>query len=186
MNLSKKMHIALILAAVFVLTFLTVFLVISITQSAYSTPDNYASGVDSMTITIGPKPNSTDVPLDTTITIDALSSAALNDLQIAPEVPIASVGIEVSGLLSYKQTFYPAQLLKPATSYTVSVTIRNLPLSWSFTTTSEPYHPTISFYLATYALWIAPSTATATTLLFGFVIWHRKKRANEPTKPHCD
>jgi len=119
MNLSKKMHIALILAAVFVLTFLTVFLVISSTQSAYSTPDNYASGVDSMTITIGPKPNSTDVPLDTTITIDALSSAALNDLQIAPEVPIASVAIEVSGLLSYKQTFYPAQLLKPATSYTV-------------------------------------------------------------------
>ena len=178
MNLSKKMRVVLILAVVFASTFLTVFLVISSTQSAHSTPDDYVLGVDSMAITIGPKPNSTDVPLDTTITIDALSSAGLNDLQIAPEVPIASVAIEVSGLLSYKQTFYPARLLKPATSYTVSVTVRDVPVSWSFTTTSESYHPTISFYLATYTLWIALSTATATTLLFGFVIWHRKKKVN--------
>jgi hypothetical protein len=178
MNLSKKMRAALILAAVFGLTFLTVFLVIFTTQSAYSTPDSYVSGVDGMDITIGPTPNSTDVPLDTTITIDALASAALNDLHLTPEVPIARVTSEVSGPLSYKQTFYPAQLLEPATSYTVSVTIVNVPVSWSFTTTSEPYHPTISFYLATYVLWIAFATSVATTLLFGSAIWYRKKRVN--------
>jgi hypothetical protein len=160
------------------LTSLTVFLVISNTQSAYSTPDYYVAGVDGMAITIGPKPNSTDVPLDTTITIDALSSATLNDLHMAPEVPIALVTSEVSGPLSYKLTFYPVQLLKPATSYTASVAIRDVPVSWSFTTTSEPYHPTVSFYLATYVLWIAFSTATATTLLVGLAIWYRKKRGH--------
>lgn len=160
------------------LTSLTVFLVISNTQSAYSTPDYYVAGVDGMAITIGPKPNSTDVPLGTTITIDALSSATLNDLHMAPEVPIALVTSEVSGPLSYKLTFYSVQLLKPATSYTVSVAIRDVPVSWSFTTTSEPYHPTVSFYLATYVLWIAFSTATATTLLVGLAIWYRKKRGH--------
>jgi len=183
MNLSKKMRAALILAAVFVLTFLTIFLVISSTQPAYSTPDSYILEGNDMAITIGPKPNATDVPLDTTITIDALASAALNDLHLTPEVPIAHITSEVSGPLSYKQTFYPAQLLKPATSYTVSVTIVDVPLSWSFTTTSKPYHPTISFYLATYVLWIAFSTATATTLLVGLAMWYRKKRVNEPPKP---
>jgi hypothetical protein len=181
MNLSKKMRAALILAGVFVFTFLTVFLVIFLTQPAHSTPDSYVLEGDGMAITIGPKPNSTDVPLDTTITIDALASAALNDLHLTPEVPIARVTSEVSGPLSYKQTFYPAQLLKPATSYTVSVTIVNVPVSWSFTTTSELYHPTISFYLATYVLWIAFSTATATTLLVGLAIWYRKKRVYEPS-----
>ena len=178
MNLSKKLRAALILAAVLMLTFLTVFLAISLTQSAYSTPDRYASGVNGMTITIGPKPNSTAVPLDTTITIDALSSATINDLHMTPEVPISLVATEVSGPLSYQQTFYPAQLLKPATSYTVSVTISDMPVSWSFTTTSEPYHPTISFYLATYALWIAFATAIATISLVGLAIWYRKKRVN--------
>lgn len=183
MDFSKKLHVASIFVGVFVFTFLTVFLVIFLTQPAHSTPDYYVSEVDGMTITIGPKPNSTDVSLDTTITIDALASAALNDLHLTPEVPIAHVTSEVSGPLSYKQTFYPAQLLKPATSYTVSVTIMNVPLSWSFATTSELYHPTISFYLATYVLWIAFSTATATTLLVGLAIWYRKKRVNEPPKP---
>jgi hypothetical protein len=174
MSFSKKTRAALILAAIFALTFLTVFLVISSTQSAYSTPGTYVSAVNGMDITIGPKPTAIDVPLDTTITIDAFSSASLNDLHVTPEVPIASVAVEVSGPLSYKQTFYPAHLLKPATSYTVSVTLRNVPVSWSFTTTSDPYHPTTSFYLATYAPWIAFAAATATTLLAA-AIWHKKK-----------
>jgi hypothetical protein len=174
MNLSKKMQVALILAAAYVLTFLTVFLVICLTQSAYSTPEHYTSDVAGMDFTIGPKPNATDVPLDTTITIDALSSAALDELRLAPEVPISHVGVEVTGTLSYQRTFYPAHLLKPATSYTVSVTIRDVPVSWCFTTTSEPYHPTISFYLATYMLWIALSTATATIALVGLAICYRK------------
>jgi hypothetical protein len=174
MNLSKNMRAILILAAVFASTFIIVLLVISSTQSAYFTPDTYLLAVEGMDITIGPKPNATDVPLDTTITIDAFSSAALNDLQITPEVSIPNVAVEVSGPISYKQIFYPTQLLEPATTYTVSVTIRDEPVSWSFTTTSQPYQPTISFYLATYAPWIALATAT-TTLLIGSIIWYKKK-----------
>ncbi len=174
MNLSKKMRAALILAAVFASTFLTVFLVIASTQSAYSTPDSYVSEFEGVDITIGPKPNATGVPLDTTITIDAFSSAELNDLHTTPEVPIANMAVEVSGPMSYKQTFYPDHLLKPATSYTVSVTIRDTPVSWSFTTTSEPYQPTTSFYIATYAPWIAIAAAITMAMLTGSAIWHRK------------
>jgi hypothetical protein len=184
MNLSRNMRAALILAAVFASTFIIVFLVISSTQSAYSTPETYVSVAGGMDITIGPKPNATDVPLDTTITIDAFSSATFNDLQITPELSIANVAVEVSGPISYKQTFYPAQLLEPATTYTVSVTIRDEPVSWSFTTTSQPYQPTTSFYLATYAPWIALATATITTLLATSVIWRKKKQTNNSQPSH--
>jgi hypothetical protein len=176
MNLSGNMRLVLILVVVFAFTFTVVFLGISSTQSAYSTPENYLSEVEGMDINIGPKPNATDVPLDTTITIDAFSSATLNDLQTTPEVPIANVAVEVSGPIAYKQTFYPAQQLEPATTYTVTVTIRDTPVSWSFTTTSEQYQPTISFYLATYAPWIAIATATITTLLSASAIQRRKKK----------
>jgi hypothetical protein len=64
--------------------------------------------------------------------------------------------------------------------------IKDLPVSWSFTTTAEPYNPTLSSYLATYVFWIAFAISVATTLLVGFAIWHRKKRANESAKPHHD
>jgi hypothetical protein len=97
-------------------------------------------------------------------------------------VPIVLVATEVSGPLSYQQTVYPAQLLKPATAYTVSVKISDVPVMWSYTTTSEPYHPTISFYIATYVLWIAFSTAAATTLLVGLVVRYRKKQVNKTPK----
>jgi len=180
MNLSGNMRLVLILVVVFASTFIVVFLGISSTQSAYSTPENAVSEVEGMDINIGPKPNATDVPLDITITIDAFSSATLNDLQTKPEVAIANVAVEVSGPISYRQTFYPAQLLEPATTYTVTVTIRDTPVSWSFTTTSEPYQPTISFYLATYAPWIAIATATITTSLAAFAIQRRKKKPLNP------
>jgi hypothetical protein len=101
-----------------------------------------------MDFTIGPKPSATEVPLDTAITKTALSSAALDDLRLAPEVPISHVGVEVTGTLCYQRTFYPAQLLNPANSYPVSVTIRDVPVLWRFTKTFEPYHPLITFYLS--------------------------------------
>ena len=175
MNLSTKMQPVLILAVIFILTFLVVILIISSTQSAYSPPEDYVLEVEEMTIIIGPKPNSTDVSLDTTITIAALSSATLDEFHITPEVSIASLAIEVAGPLSYKQTFYPAQLLKPATSYTISMLIKDKPISWRFTTTYEPYQPTISFYLARYSIWIALIIATITTLLTGSAIWQKKR-----------
>src|SRR4030042_1092924 len=119
MKLSKKLHMALLLAAVFSASFLTVFLAIFLTQSAYSTPSRYVLVVGGMGITLGPPPNSMSVPLDTTIIIDTLSSTGVSDLHITPEVPIPRVTSEVSGPLLFLNTFYPAQQLKPATTYNV-------------------------------------------------------------------
>jgi hypothetical protein len=161
---------------VFVASFLTVFLAIFFSQSAHSTPSSYGLVLNSMDISVGPPPNSTNVPLDTTITVDALASAALNDLHLTPEVPIGRRYSEVTSPLTYLNTFYPAQLLKPATSYTVSVTILNEPFSWSFTTTSEPFNPGISFHLATNVLWIALSAAASATIIAGFAIWFKRKK----------
>jgi hypothetical protein len=176
MNLSKKLHTVLLLIAVFSASFLTVFLAIILTQSAYSTPSNNLSTINGMDIILGPPPNSTNIPLDTTITVDALASAALNDLHVTPELPIARVYSEATSALTYQTTFYPAQLLKPATSYNVSVTIMGGPLSWSFTTTSEPFSPSVSFLLATNALWIGLAVATSATAIVGFAFWFKKKR----------
>jgi hypothetical protein len=176
MNLSKKLHVALLLAVVFSASFSTVFVAIFISQSAYSIPSSKISTLNGLDVVLGPPPNSTNVPLDTTIVVDALSSASLDDLRLSPEVPINRVDIVVSGTLSYERTFYPAQPLKPATSYNVSVTIVDVPVSWSFITTSEPFNPGISFYLATNVLWIALSAAASATLIVGVAIWLKKKR----------
>jgi hypothetical protein len=178
---NSKVHLALRLAAVFAASFLTVFLVIFFTQSTYSTPSSYVSVINDMDITVGPPPNSTNIPLDTTITVDALASASLNDLHLTPEVPIASRYSQVTSSVTYINTFYPAEPLEPATPYTVSVTVLNEPLSWSFTTTSEPFSPNISYILATNVLWISLSAATSATLIAGFAIWLKKKTGFEPS-----
>ena len=132
-----------------------------------------------MEIALGPPPNSTNVPLDTTITVDAVASAALEDLHLTPDVPIARVYSEVTSPLTYLNTFYPAKLLQPATSYNVSVTIMDMPVSWSFTTTAEPFNPGISFYLATNVPWVALSVATSVTAIVGVAVWLRNKKKNE-------
>jgi hypothetical protein len=140
MRLSMKLRAVLLLAVVFSVTFLFVFFAIFLTQSAYSTPSQYVLIVDSMEVTLGPAPNATNVPLDTTITVDTLNFADLSDLHVTPKVSFAGVTSENSGSLSSLRTYYPAQPLKPATAYNVSVAIEAVPVSWSFTTTSEPFN----------------------------------------------
>ncbi len=176
MNLSKKQYAVLLLVAVFLGSFLAAFLAIFLTQSAYSTPSQSLVGLNGMDIMLGPPPNSTDVRLDTTITIDAVATAELNDFRVTPEVPIASVASHTTGILTYVNTFYPAKLLTPATSYNVSVVVEGVPVSWSFTTTSQPFNPSISFYLATNVLWIALAAATSATTVVGFAVWYKRRR----------
>jgi hypothetical protein len=176
LELSKKLRLALILVVVFSALFLTVYLAIFFTQSSHSTPSNSVSLVGSMDIALGPPPNSTNVPLDTTITVEAVASAALNDLHITPEEPIARVYSEATSPLTYQNTFYPAQLLQPATTYNVSVTIMDLPVSWTFTTTAEAFSPGISFYLANNVLWISLAFAASATVIFGFAIWFKYRQ----------
>jgi len=177
MKLSKQLYMTLLLAVVFSASFLTVFLAIFLTQSAYSHPVHYISTVDSMAITLGPPPNSTNIPLDTTIIIDTVNTADVSDLHITPEAPIARVTSENSGPLTSLRTFYTAQQLKTATTYDVSATIMDTPVSWSFTTTSEPFKPGISFYLAANVLWIALAVALSATSIVGFVTWYKRNEA---------
>jgi len=92
-------------------------------------------------------------------------------------VNFANVASETTGILTYRTTFYPDKLLKPATSYNVSVTIEGAPVSWNFTTTTESFHPDISYYLATNNSWIALSSAVSATAIVGLAIWIRGKRA---------
>jgi hypothetical protein len=169
------MRLLLLLALTFSVTFLTVFLAIILSQSAYSTPSVYTLDIEGMGIKVGPPPNSTGIPLDTTIIIDALTSASLADFQMTPQVSIAHLDSENSSPLTYLNSFYPAQPLKPATFYTVSVIVMKVPVSWSFTTTAEVFSPGISFYLATNAFWIALLAAVSVTLITGYTLRLRSK-----------
>ena len=177
MNLSKKLRAVLLFALVFSVVFLAAFLGILSTQSSNSTPSSQAMVInEGMDFSLGPPPNATNIPLDTTITVEALASAALNDLHIIPEVFIARVTSTTTGPLTYLNLFYPAELLKPSTSYNISVTIMDSPVSWVFTTTNEPFKPSISFYLAINAFWISLSTAASATVIAGLAVWVREKR----------
>jgi hypothetical protein len=176
MKLSKKQHTAFFLAGILLASFLIVFLTIFLTQSAYFTPSSDTLVINGMDIALGPPPNSTDIPLDSTITVDALASASYNDLHVTPQVTFASVTSETTGPLTYRTTFHPDKLLQPATSYTVSVTIMNTPVSWSFTTAPEPFNPRIGYYLASNALWISVSVAAAATAIGGLVVWFKERK----------
>jgi hypothetical protein len=113
-----------------------------------------------MDFTIGPKPSATEVPLDTAITKTALSSAALDDLRLAPEVPISHVGVEVTGTLCYQRTFYPAQFLPG---------VRDNQGRASFMEIHQNFR----------------ALPSLDHLLFvGLAIQYGKKRANEPLTPH--
>lgn len=133
-----------------------------------------------MDVFLGPPPNSVDVPLNTAITVEAVASAALDDLQITPEVPIAGVYSEVTSPLTYLNSFFPATLLRPATTYNVSVTLMDLPVSWTFTTTAEPFSPGISFYLATNIFWISLAFAVSATVIVGVTVWFKFRQIFVP------
>ncbi len=175
MNLSKNQYIVVRLALVFSATFFVAFLTIDLTQSAYSTPSSYAISINGMDFSVGPPPNSTEVSLDTTITVEALASASLNDLQVIPKVNFASVTSESTGPLTYRTTFHPDKLLETATSYNVSVTVMTLPVQWSFTTTSKPFQPGTTYYLATNIVLIALSAAAFATIIAGLLLWLKRK-----------
>jgi hypothetical protein len=180
MNLLKKLQAALPLIAVFSAIFITLLLTILFTQAANSTPSQYVFEHNGMEIKLGPPPNSTDIPLDTTITIDALATATITGFHVTPEVPMTRSHSETTGPLNYLYTYYPAQPLKPATTYTVSATISDAFVLWSFATTAEPFKPSLSYLLATNALWIALATATSATAIVVLAMRWRKASQNEP------
>ena len=156
------------LITIFLVSFLIVYFSIQITQSAYSNPSKNILTINGMTITLGPAPNSTNVRLDTKITIDTLSSVSVNNPKFTPEIEISHESIYVSGPLTYEKSFYPSQFLKSGTSYQVSVTITDILVSWRFSTTSEPFNPGLEYFLATNTIPIAFIIASLVTIIVGF------------------
>ena len=77
-----------------------VFLLISFTQSAYSTPTKTNSIFNQMSIALGPPHNSTNILLDTSISIDTVASVSLNDLNIIPDLTIDYITSYVTELLT--------------------------------------------------------------------------------------
>jgi len=176
MNSPMKKRLFVCIIVGFSVSFFVIFFLISFTQSAYSTPTKTNSVFNQMSILLGPPPNSTNVPLDTTISIDTVASASLNDLNIIPYVAIDYTTSYVTGPLTYETNFYPTELLKPGISYNVSVTILDDLVTWTFTTTSQPFVVGINFYLAKNALLITFLVAAILTSILGFIIWFREKQ----------
>jgi len=172
----KLLRPLLLLLAVFIILFASIFVALSFTQSAYSTPFSSLAFADGMDITVGPAPNATNVPLDSAITVDALASASLSDLHLTPDLSIASTTSTTSGPLTYKTTFYPTEPLKPATTYTVSVTVINTSTSWSFTTQTGPFQPSTGYLLAKNAIWISIAVAAAATGIVALILWLKGKK----------
>jgi hypothetical protein len=176
LNLSGKTARIVLVAAVFPVVFLIVFSTITFTQSPYSLPASSVLIVNGMDIKVGPAPNATQVPLNTALTVDALASASLNDLKVQPETRIIIGSSDTTGPLTYQTTFLPAEPLKPATTYTVTVTIVDAPTTWSFNTTAEPFKPTLSYILSTQALWISAAAAAVAVVVASFAVGATKKR----------
>ena len=177
MNFSwKKVLGLLMLLAVLVVLFLTVYLWVTLTDYGYSTPSFAVDGVDLLGISLGPKPNATNVALDTFIGIGTMRQTTVKDLQLTPEVPIArrKDGTDDTGI-GGEYTFYPAEPLKPATTYNVSVFIMSETVSWSFTTTSEPLQSEISIFIASNVFWVSLLVATAGTSVVGVLVWIKRR-----------
>ena len=177
MSLLMKKRPVLLLVLVFSAVFLATYSVLVFTLSPYSTPSSQALVVDGgMEIKLGPPPNATNIALDTAITVDAVASATVANLGLTPEVLIAYSSSETTGPLTYLYKFYPAEPLTPATTYTTSVAILDRVVTWSFTTTTEPFTPTLTYNLARNAPWIALATAASATAIAGFILWLKEKQ----------
>lgn len=170
MKISKKTQLGLRLVTIFLAIFFLAYFSIQITQSAFSTPSKELLVFNGKSITLGPAPNATNVRLDTTITIDTLESASLNNLLIIPEVNISHESSYTSGPLTYEKTFYSSQPLEPNTSYVASILVLNTPISWNFKTTSEVFNPGVEYFLVTNAILISLLIAALVMPIFNFFI----------------
>lgn len=168
----KKALRALVLSAVFLVTFFVVFFAISLTQSTYSTPVQGKLEPGETPLFVGPPPNATDIPLDTVIVLYQTRPGG-PQLQITPDIIMAK-SVDTYDWASVESTYYPAEPLKPATTYNLTAVVWHETFSWSFTTTPQPFQPEISYYLAKFAFWIALASAIALTFTVGILLWTRK------------
>jgi hypothetical protein len=91
-------------------------------------------------------------------------------LLIIPEVNISHESSYTAGPLTYEKTFFPSQPLEPNTSYTVSILVLNIPISWNFNTTSEVFNRGVEYFLVKNAILIAILITALATPIFNFFI----------------
>ena len=178
---SKKL-LAVLLCGIFLLSFSIVYLAISLTPFAHNRElaHSYPSLEGSSNLfpagIFGPAPKVTDVPLDTTIVIVLTRPVTIENFTLAPQGPAFTQTIEHSPPASETYTFYFAEPLEPATTYTVSMLSGGKPVSWNFTTTTEPYEPHYSTYLYPSVPWIALVIALTVTCSVSLIIWAQKRK----------
>jgi hypothetical protein len=191
MGLFRKLGFTLLLlVAVFLISYLVAFFVISltpygnVTERVYSTPQTPASydpssiggAWENQLLYLIPGAGSTNVPRDTAIWIDEPRSVRVENLSLSPEVPIVRTNEYYSSPPSAVITVYPAELLQPNTTYNVSAIVGGTPSWWIFTTSSEPSQPTFSTHLAPYDTWVAFTAAILATMtvMLAFLLQRRK------------
>jgi Bacterial Ig-like domain len=181
--LTKKL-LALLLFGIFLVSFSSLYLAISLTPFAYyhelahSYPHLEGSSNLFPVGIFGPAPNSTDVPLDTAIVISLTRPVNIENLSLTPQGPIVSQTIEHSPPASETYTFYFAEPLKPATTYNVSLMSGGKPVTWNFTTTAA-YQPRYSTYLYPSVPWATLAIAVAVTFSVSPIIWYKKGKTME-------
>lgn len=175
MKISKKLQLIMGFIIVFLASFSGTYFSIMLTQSAYSVPSEGLLQIGETSVSVGPQPNSINIPLDTVIIIDTVASARIEDLDIIPKISILYETSSSSGSITYENVFYPKDPLQPSTIYEVSATIFDIPISWTFTTVSEVFKPAIGYHLIKNVLLISCLIAIIVLVVFSFIIWNKNR-----------
>ena len=177
---TKKL-LAVLLLGVFILSFSSAYLVISLIPFAYyrelvhSNPTLEGSSNLFPVGIFGPTANSTDVPLDTAIVIALTRPVTIENLSLSPQGPAVSQKVEHSLPASETYTFYFAEPLEPATTYNVTVLSGGEPVTWNFRTTDAPYESHYNTYLFPSVPWVALGIAGLATFSVALLIWQKGK-----------
>lgn len=181
---SAKFLAALVPTVIFFVLFSGVLLLISTTQPAYLMPggehvavpmvskNNEDGASVPISIFVCPKPNSTDIPLNTAIEVFQPRPVRVENFSLTPKEPFSRVD-KPEALYSQTTIFYPVNPLSISTTYNVSMLVNGQPFSWTFTTTSQTLNYDISRFLATYSLWIALAIAVAGSSI-SFLIFRQR------------
>jgi hypothetical protein len=179
MIISKKMKLIIGFIIVFLISFFGTYFLVILTQSAYSTPSKGLLQIGDISVSVGPEPNSSNIPLDTVIIIDTVASAQIENLNITPEILIQYETSAISGSITYEIIFYPKEPLQPNRNYEVSATIFENPVSWSFATTSETFQPSIGYQLIKNVILISSLIAVVVLVCFSLIIGYKKRGKNK-------
>jgi hypothetical protein len=131
---------------------------------------------------IGPALNAANVPLDTTIVIDLMRPMEIGELQLSPDASIARRENLSSGPARMASIFYFFEPLKPATTYNATLFINNNPISWNFTTTTEPYYPRYEAFPSALGIYVDVIISAVVTSVVGLKVWKKKTNVNVSQK----